>query len=109
SSLINSLAGKRAGCQAILRGQYVDLLKKLGFFDAEPLEELMINRVAMCWLRLVVAETACALMLEGSHPISHREYFDKELTRAHRRYTSAIEALSRLRVITQAAKIARAK
>jgi len=109
SSLIGKLVAKRAGSQTILRGQYNDLLKELGVAEASPLERLMINRVAMCWLRLMIAETACALLLNGNYALTQCEHYDKELTRAHRRYTSAIESLSRLRVMTEAVKIAKAK
>jgi hypothetical protein len=109
SSLIGKLVAKRAGSQTILRGQYNDLLKELGAADASPLEKLMINRIGLCWLRLMITESACALLLNGNFALKQCEHYDKELTRAHRRYTSAIESLSRLRVMTEAVKIAKAK
>lgn len=109
SSLIGKLAEKRTGSQTILRGQYNDLLKELGAADASPLEKLLINRIAMCWLRLMIAETTCALLLNSNHSLKQCEYYDKELTRAQRHYTSAIESLSRLRVMAESMKIAKAK
>jgi hypothetical protein len=66
--------------------------------------------VVMCFLRLCLAELIMVAAADsGKVTYKQSESLDRELTRAHHRFVSVSEALARVRVLIEAAKIAKAK
>jgi hypothetical protein len=82
---------------------------ELGWKDASPIERLMIERVMLCWMRLLWCEHYDAGFMQGGVSMRESEYADKQLARAHSRYVRALESLARLRLLTQALRYAEAK
>lgn len=79
-------------------GEVKALRKRLGVAEATPLEQLLIEDVAICWLRMHVTEqlytSNCASPGMG---IANLEFWDRRLASARRRYLSSIESLARVR------------
>jgi hypothetical protein len=69
----------------------------LGYASAPPLEKMLIDQVALCWLRLSIVEVKHATITSGSVGISQGDYWDRTLSAAQRRYMRAIETLARVR------------
>jgi hypothetical protein len=95
-----------AGDFELFQREYEARRDDLGWKDASPLERLMIERVTLCWVRLLWCENYNAAYMKGGVVMREAEFADKQLARAHSRYVKALESLARLRqvqVITQAA------
>ena len=69
----------------------------------------MIARIVMCWLRVVEAESCLMQIGRGGQSLKHCEFAERSLTRANSRFLKACEALSRYRLLTQAARFATAR
>ena len=66
-----------------------------------PLEQLLIQQVTMCWLRLAHVEYHySAVSTQPSATAAQLTYWDKRLNAAQRRYLRAIETLARVRKLT---------
>jgi hypothetical protein len=71
-----------------------------------PLEQLLVTRVVMCWLRLMYAENYKTDLMRASTTWKHIESADKDLSHAHTRYVRSIEALARVRKLVRIAEMA---
>jgi hypothetical protein len=73
------------------------IAKDLAAGTPSPLEELLIERVVLCWLQLHLAETQCAGGLKSNTGPDRTDFYDRLAERAHRRYLSAIRSLAQVR------------
>jgi hypothetical protein len=64
--------------------------------EPTPLERLLIERIASCWLSVHYHETIYAKKAGTLAPQLHRLYQDR-IDRAHRRYLSSLKALAQIR------------
>ena len=71
----------------------------LGYSDAPMLEKLLIEQVALCWLRLYIAEQDYTNRLYSSSTYEALHYWEKRINASQRRYLRAIETLARVRKI----------
>jgi hypothetical protein len=62
-----------------------------------PLQELVIERVILCWLQLYLAEIRCVDGLKSNAAPHQTEFYDRMADRAHRRYLAAIRSLAQVR------------
>jgi hypothetical protein len=69
----------------------------LGIAQASPLEKLLIERIAMSWMRVHHADMAAAQALTGSNSIKMVHFWQKQLNAADRRYLASIGTLATLR------------
>jgi len=69
---------------------------ELAGLSPSPLEKLLVERVAACWLQLHWAEVIYAQNL-GSLTMTQSEYHQRCLDRMHRRYLSSIKTLAQIR------------
>lgn len=83
----------------------VDKLKEdLGYPDAPPLEKMLINQVALCWLRLNLLERMHWIKTLASHTTEAGLYWDRRLSTAQRRFTRACESLAKVRKLASETK-----
>jgi hypothetical protein len=90
----------------LLEREYETRRDSLGWAKASPIERLMIERIMLCWLRLIWCENYNGTFMQASVYLRESEYADKQFARAHSRYVKAIESLAKLRqagAITKAA------
>lgn len=96
--LIKSLYGKPNGAGAMAANACInDVKHELGYDDAPMLEQLLIEHIVVCWLRLQSVEWCNLNHTEGAHSTSDGAYWDKRLSAAQRRYLRACETLARVR------------
>jgi hypothetical protein len=79
------------------------LTRKLGLLRAElagpsptPLERLLVERVAACWLQLHYADIFLAQQM-GNLTLAQGEYHQRSRDRAHGRYLTSIKTLAAVR------------
>jgi hypothetical protein len=70
--------------------------KELAGPQPSPLERLLVERIAMCWLHLSYAE---ALYAQNIQVLScqQAEHYERRLSKAQARYLSAIRTLAQVR------------
>jgi hypothetical protein len=98
---------KEPGNFELFEHEYELRRDQLGWKEASPLERLMIERIMLCWVRLLWTEHYNGSFMQPSIPMRESEYADKMFSRAYNRYVKAIESLAKLRqaeAITKAAK-----
>jgi len=84
--------------QESLRVGMETMRRDLGHAAAVPLERMLIDQIALCWLRLSLVEAYQANHTSsGTIEISQADYWNRALTSAQHRYLRAIEALARVR------------
>jgi len=69
----------------------------LGYDRAGPIERLLIEQVAACYLRLNITEQSCEGVMGKEHALKLGSYWEKKLSSAQHRYLRAIETLARIR------------
>jgi hypothetical protein len=99
--LIEKVSSSSKGTQAVLLEEVMAVTRKLTEKDASPLERLLIDCVAMCWLRVQCAEHYRTSLMGGGQSLREAELADKLLTKAHNRFIRAIESLAKLRKLNQ--------
>jgi hypothetical protein len=62
--------------------------------NPSPLESLLVERIITCWLHLHYLEM---LQTGEQDALATREYLERSIDRAHKRYLSAIKALATVR------------
>ncbi len=84
--------------QEALHSKLDALRREIGGPDPSPLEDLLAQRIAACWLQLHHIESIYALNV-ANNGFSGRwsESMQRSIGRAHRRYLSAIKTLVQVR------------
>jgi hypothetical protein len=95
-SLIRAAAGKDAALREALERKLELLRADLAGPAPTPLERLLVERVAACWLQLHYAETLIAQQAQN-FSLVQAEHYDRMRDSAHKRYLSAIKALALVR------------
>lgn len=75
------------------------LKEELGYSTAPMLEKLLIEQVALCWLRQNFTELTLT-RAANSGTLEQGEYWEKRLSATQRRYLRACETLARVRKLT---------
>lgn len=80
----------------------IDKLKEdLDYELSPPLKKMLINQIALCWLRLNMLEHTHWVKTWESHSTETGLYWDRRLMTAQRRFTSACETLARVRKLSR--------
>jgi hypothetical protein len=95
ASLIKDVAGTDLAFKEGLGHKMSKLRSDLAGPDAEPLERLLAERIALCWLSVHDAEVRFAQAKDLS--INQATFWQKRIDSAHRRYLSAIKTLATVR------------
>lgn len=95
TTLLKSLHGN-AGQMAA--GYHLANLKTgLGYDEAPVLEQMLIEHIVVCFVRLQVIEWRNLQHTQGQHSMTEGAYWEKALSAAQRRYLRACETLARVR------------
>jgi hypothetical protein len=101
--------GNQPGNVELLEREYKDRRDKLGWQEAGELERLLIERVLLCWLRLLWAENYAAALMRPEVRMKESLYAEKLLAGAHSRYVKACESLAKMRAMALATDLLREK
>lgn len=73
------------------------MIRELAGADPSPLEHILCERVATCWLDMSLADLNYAARAKENMSFAAGEYYQKAKDRAHKRYLSACLALAKVR------------
>jgi hypothetical protein len=90
------MTGTDVIAQEILTRQLQALQADVAGPAATPLEHLLIERIAMCWLQMQQADLTAAQMLAKPSPVQE-SWVQQRQDRAQGRLLSAIKALAQVR------------
>lgn len=93
----------------LLEREYEARRDSLGWADAGSIERLLIERIMLCWLRLLWIENYNCNLMRPNVPMKESEYADRLLHRANSRYIRACESLSKMRLLKQVEREATAR
>jgi hypothetical protein len=105
--LKDALRAPKSVQEALLR-KLGALRVELGGAQASPLEQLLIEQIGICWLRMQIAELSYTRAVHGgseSYTIAGAEHQARMLEATQRRYFRAIEALARVRRLLTPAQL----
>lgn len=86
------------GGQAMAEANYYGIRRDFGYDQANSLERILIDHVALCWLRLQYAEHRYTSVLhQESIPIHTADYWERRLSSNQKRYLKALETFARIK------------
>jgi hypothetical protein len=94
-TLIGNAAGKSLAFKEATGYKMTQLRTELAGANPTPLEHLLAERIALCWLSLHEAEVRFAQSKDLT--FKQAEYWQKRIDSAHKRYMSAIKTLATVR------------
>jgi hypothetical protein len=97
--LINLMTngGKQLHSKLVIEHQLNQMRADLAGPDATPLEQLLVDRVVVCWLDCMYADLLKVKRLTGHHSVSEGEYFSRRAEQAQRQFLKAVRALAMVR------------
>lgn len=90
-----------AGVKECWRRRLQSFKRELGFDGAPTLEQLLIQHVALCWLKLTLAELSYSSVMKQSITLTLGIYWEKRLSAAQKRFTRACDTLARVRKLSR--------
>ena len=76
-----------------------DLMKRMGYDDADVVEQLLILQTGTAWLVLQRTEKSLQKVTTGSYSLREAESCDKRVARASGRFHRAVESLEKVRAL----------
>ncbi len=95
-AFINRAAGRNLLVKEMTQRKLEAMRRELAGTDCTPLERLLVERIALCWLQLHYYETILAQSL-GDLSIAQSESQQKRIDKAHKRYLASIKTLAQVR------------
>lgn len=95
SSFVNAIAGKDVAVREAIHAKLANLRKELLGNNPTPVEVLLVERVAACWLHVQDAELRSAQAKDLS--IRQADYQQRRMDATNRRYLAAVKALATVR------------
>jgi hypothetical protein len=74
---------------------------QLGFKTAPVLEQMMIEHIVLCWLRLALNELQFSAVMSHGGTLAQIEHHQRRVGAAQKRFTRASESLARLRKLAR--------
>ncbi|MBU0607064.1 MAG: hypothetical protein KKI08_04220 [Armatimonadetes bacterium] len=71
--------------------------RDLGYDKSPLLEQMLIDHLLLCWLRLQLAEHTYTYLIAEGGSLNQALFWEKRLSAVQRRYLRAVEALARIR------------
>ncbi len=96
SAFVSRLSGRNLLVKEMTQRKLQALRDELAGAASTPLETLLIERIALCWLQLHYYETILAQTL-GELSIAQSESQQKRIDKAHARYLASIKTLAQVR------------
>jgi hypothetical protein len=99
--LTNTITPQHAG-QMSIESNIAHMRKGMAYEQSPVLEQLLIDNVINCWLRLQWVELQLTGQSRRDHArLSVIEYWERRMSANQRRYLRAIETLARVRKLTR--------
>lgn len=93
--LVKSLHGSAGGMASGVH--LANLRKELSYDESPMIEQMLIEHILVCWVRLQLVEWRNLNHTEGEHNMREGAYWEKALSAAQGRYLRACETLAKVR------------
>ena len=103
-SIIEKMSGNDVFTQEALPRNLKEMRKEIAGENPSPLERLLSERIAVCWLELQYFQAVYTQNM-GKLTITQSDYHQRRIDKAHRRYLSSIKALAQIRKMGPAVQI----
>lgn len=94
-SMIDTAAGENLAFKEGMTRKMQTIREDLAGPNPTPLERLLVERIALCWLSLHDAEVRLAGFKNPT--IAQGDYWQRKIDHSHRRYLTAIKTLATIR------------
>ncbi len=95
-SIVREMAGGNLIVEEAVPRTLKAMRKELAGEDPSPLENLLVERIVVCWLQLQYFDVLYTRSMKNSSA-AQSEHHQKLIDRAHRRYLSAVKTLAQIR------------
>ena len=106
---LDLVAGQNLVQRHCLEAEWQALKTELGQTTTSPIERLLVERVATCWLHLHHAEAVCASFRGQEVALAVVKEAERRMDRAHRRYLAALRQLATLRRLLPTPPVAKTR
>lgn len=96
NKIIEQAGGESQSVKMSMNAGLAELHKQLGYDTAPPLQRILIEQVALAWLRHNWVEYQFQGFQPHSMPIARALYWERKLSASQRRFLRACEALARV-------------
>ena len=103
-SIIEKMSGNDVFTQEALPCNLKEMRKEIAGENPSPLERLLSERIAVCWLELQYFQAIYSQNM-GKLTITQSDYHQRRIDKAHRRYIGSIKALAQIRKLGPAVQI----
>jgi hypothetical protein len=103
-SMVRTMSGDDLYSQEAVPRNLSEMRREIAGENPSPLERLLAERIALCWLQIQYFEIVYAQNLQKM-TIIQSDYHQRRIDKAHRRYLSAIRALAQIRKMGPAVQI----
>jgi hypothetical protein len=98
NELINMMfTREELAAREAVKAKLLELTSELSGPSPSPLERLLVERIATCWLDAAEADRRYLKASKGECSFAQGEYFQRRQDRAHKRLLSAIRTLAQVR------------
>jgi hypothetical protein len=94
--IIKNFVGQPAA-EIAIEEHLVTLREGMGYQNSPVMEQLLIENIVTCWLRVQHCESNIAFMMGRDRSIAVLEFWERRLTSCQRRYLMACETLAKVR------------
>jgi len=95
--------------QECTKRQIEDLRKEMGYTSSTMIEQLIIDEIVICWVRLQQVQSNHTAVLGSSHSSETGGYWDRRLTSANNRFLKSVQTLAKVRKLIGATQVHAAK
>ncbi len=101
NKIIEQASGEKQSVTISMNAGLADLHQQLGYDTAPPLQRILIEQVALAWLRHNWVEYQFQSFQPQSMPIARALYWERKLSASQRRFLRACEALARVQKLAE--------
>ena len=103
-SIVEKMSGDDMFVQEAIPRNLETMRKEIAGENPSPLERLLAERIAVCWLELQYFHTIYMQNL-GDFSLIQSDFHQRRIDKAHKRYVSSIKALAQIRKLGPAVQI----
>jgi len=96
NAVIEGINGPAGLKESVHAGRRV-MRREFGYDTSPLLEQMLIDHLILCWLRLQMAEHRYTEFIKEGGTLAQAEFWEKRLAAVQRRYLRAVETLARIR------------
>ncbi len=99
SVLDSMVPDKQLYSRKMIEVQLADMRRELAGDHPSPLESLLVNRIVLCWLDSMAADTLLSQRMAAGCSLELGEFYQRRAERAQRQYLRAVQTYATVRLL----------